>query len=79
MIQWTNVAGQPSPIHYLQELKKIQSAGKGLLIRLNDVNDIEPLLYELSSRGLYLNLDSPLDSVEEADAVIKIVTELTHD
>jgi hypothetical protein len=79
MIQWTNVAGQPSPVNFIEEFQKIQSHGKGLLIRLNTAKEVEPLLIELSSKGLYLNLESPLESIEEAITLIKMVTKLTHD
>ncbi len=79
MIQWTHVAGQPSPVEYIPVLKKIQDAGKGLLIRIEKLKDIEPLMSALSSKGLYLYVEPALESPEEADKVVKLVSKLTHD
>lgn len=79
MIQWTNVAGQPSPVEYIPVLQKMQEAGKGLLIRIENINNIEPLMSALSSKGLYLYVEPTLDSPEEADKVVELVTKLTHD
>ena len=79
MIQWTNVVGQPSPVEFIPELKRIQRAGKALLVRIDNLNDIEPLLQALSSKGLYLFVEPTLDSEEEADEVVKLVKKLTHE
>ncbi len=79
MIQWTNVAGQASPVHYIPVLQQIQKAGKGLLIRISDIKEIEPLMQNLSSKGLYLYLEPTLASPEEADSVVKLVNKLTKD
>ena len=76
MIQWTNVAGQPSPLHFIPQFKKIQAAGKGLLINI-DARDIEPLMEQLSSKGLYLIVDA--NTKEEADYAVKEVERLTHE
>lgn len=79
MIQWTNVAGQPSPSYFIPVLQKIQQAGKGLLIRISDINEIETLMTQLSSKGLYINVDTPVESDQLARDVIKLVEKLTHD
>lgn len=69
-IQWTYVAGQPSPSHYLPILKRIQKAGKGLII-MAPPEDIPVLLGELSAKGLYLHTET--ETVEEAEAMIHYV------
>lgn len=69
-IQWTYVAGQPSALHYLPILKRIQSAGKALIIMVPP-SDIPVLLDELSSKGLYLHTET--ETVEEAKAIIHYV------
>jgi len=46
-------AGKPSPLHYLDVLKKVQAAGKNLHITLPP-EEVEPALAELSARGLFL-------------------------
>ena len=45
MIQWTYVAGQPSPVNFIPELKKIQATGKCLLLMAWG-NDLEVLMSE---------------------------------
>lgn len=75
-IQWTQVAGQPPCTDFIPELKKIQAAGKGLII-IAGHDQIEPLMENLSSRGLYLITNA--SSREEADAIIRKVAKLTHD
>lgn len=69
MIQWTSVVSQPSPLQYMDELKRIQAGGKGLLLTLTPA-EVEPALKELSAKGLFINVSA--DSKETADAVVKI-------
>lgn len=76
MIQWTQVPGQPSPIHFTSTFKKIQAAGKNLLLQTNP-KDVEFLMENLSSKGLYLVVHT--QNKEEADYVINRIAQLTHD
>jgi hypothetical protein len=76
MIQWTCVAGQPPPTHFLPQLKRNQAAGKGLLIKI-EPPWLVPSMEELSSKGLYLGVQA--SSPAEAADVLKIATQLTHD
>lgn len=76
VIQWTQVSGQPDALHFIPQLKRIQAAGKGLLIWVT-AQQIEPLMAELSSKGLYL-LANAKDR-QEADAMIRLVEKCTHD
>lgn len=69
MVQWTNVAGQPSVLEFIPVFKKIQKAGKGLLL-FTDMKQAEILLGELSPEGLYLNAGWAASEVE-ADEFIK--------
>jgi len=75
-IQWTQVAGQPPVTDYIPELRKIQQAGKNLIIIANH-DQIEPLMENLSSKGLLLLTGAA--SKDEADAIIKKVAKLTHE
>jgi len=75
-IQWQQVVGQKPCTDYIPELKRIQAAGKNLLIHA-EPHQIKPLLENLSSRGLYLLTSVP--TKEDADALLKEVTRLTHD
>jgi hypothetical protein len=76
-IQWTCVAGQPPPTAFLPELRRIQQAGKRLLIMNYDLNVIESLLRELSSAGLFLVTRA--STREEAEAILKTAVRYTHD
>ena len=76
MIQWTQVAGQPKVTEHIAQLRKIQSSGKGLLI-IVEPYQIEPLMEQLSSKGLVLVTQA--SSREEANEIVKKVTKLTHE
>lgn len=75
-IQWTCVEGQPSPLEFIPVLKKIQAAGKSLILRVNP-DELEPIMKQLSSKGLLLLVDA--DSPDEADRMLDLVTRLTHE
>ena len=76
MIQWTPVAGQPSPVKFIPQLKRIQSAGKCLHLILKP-NEVEPIMTELSSKGLFLLVN--VRTKDEADDMMKLVTKLTRE
>ncbi|MGC9349562.1 MAG: hypothetical protein ACP5JG_15600 [Anaerolineae bacterium] len=46
-------AGQPSPLHFMDVLKKVQAAGKNLHISISP-EEVEEALSMLSARGLYI-------------------------
>lgn len=69
-VQWTHVAGQPSAAHFLPILKRIQEAGKGLIV-MTPAEDIPVLLEHLSGKGLYIHTET--DDVDSAKEVIKYV------
>lgn len=75
-IQWTQVAGQPSCIDYIDDLKKIQAAGKSLLISVTP-KQIPVLMENLSSRGLYFLTWA--SSIDEAQTLLKDVAKWTKD
>ena len=77
-IQWTCVTGQPSPLVYLDVLRRIQAAGKSLIIPcFNNPKDVEPLLENLSSKGLMII--APAQSQDEAEALVKLAEKHTHE
>lgn len=76
VIQWTQVAGQPPCTSYFPQLRKIQEAGKGVLL-IVEPEQIRPVMENLSSKGLYLVTRA--GSRDEADAIVKEVARLTHD
>lgn len=71
-IQW-NPETNCENVRHIPVLKKIQNAGKCLILNINK-NEIDELLKELSPAGLLLNVnpfDEPLSSMDEADFIIK--------
>ena len=76
MIQWTSVVGQPSPLKFIDQLKKIQEKGKGLLLLLKP-EEIESAMKQLSSKGLFIL--SEAESREEADRIVKLVERNTRE
>ena len=75
-IQWTQVAGQPPCTDYMPELRRIQRAGKGLIIHVS-ADQVETLMRALSSKGLYLLIH--VDSQMEADELLRRVGQWSHD
>ena len=77
MIQWTPVAGQPETSEFIPVLRKIQEAGKGLVL-VPKKHEIEKLMTVLSSKGLHLVINDA-ENEDEAKAIVKRVTELTRE
>jgi len=63
-------AGKPSPLHYMDVLKKVQAAQKNLHITIPP-NEVEKALDELSVRGLFIH--TYCDSEEQARLLIRKV------
>ncbi|GHU64138.1 hypothetical protein FACS189447_00290 [Spirochaetia bacterium] len=72
MIQYTCVAGQPSPLEKLDILRKIQESGKLLLI-ISKPEWVKPLLENLSAKGLFLKINAA--DPEEAEDIFKIISD----
>lgn len=77
MIQWTPVEGQPLTSEFIPVLKKIQEAGKGLVL-FPQATEVEKLLSGLSSKGLMLNVRG-IDNEEDAKEMIKKVKKWTRE
>jgi hypothetical protein len=69
-------AGKPSPLHYMDVLKYVQSKRKNLQISLSP-HEIEPALAELSSR--YLHISTWCHSEAEARELLRNVERWSHD
>jgi len=61
--------GKPSPLHYMDVLKKVQAAGKNLHIGIRP-EEVKTALENLSSKGLYINTWARTE--EEAKELIKL-------
>ena len=61
-------ADKPSPLHYMDVLKKVQKAGKNLHITI-PIDEVETALSELSARGLFISTRAATE--EEARALLK--------
>jgi hypothetical protein len=77
MIQWMNCDAQLPSSGYIPELKKIQAAGKCLHLFCQPY-EVEILLTELSSKGLYLVVVNA-DSEDEAREIVKLAEKLTKE
>jgi hypothetical protein len=69
-------AGKPSPLHYMDTLKKVQSRGKNLHITI-PANEVETALRELSARGLFIHTWCATE--EEARQLLKDAEKWSHD
>ena len=54
-------AGKPSPLHYMDTLKKVQAAGKNLHISIPP-GELRPALEQLSARGLFISTGTPTEA-----------------
>lgn len=61
-------AGKPSPLNYMDVLKKVQRAGKNLHISISS-KEVEAALDNLSSKGLFI--DTWCETEEEAKDLLK--------
>jgi len=75
-IQWTCVTGQPSPLELIPVLRKIQEAGKNLVIHIKP-SEIEGIVSSLSAKGLFLMINAA--DKAEADEMVKIADKLSHE
>jgi hypothetical protein len=69
-------AGKPSPLHYMDVLKKVQAAGKNLHISI-PAHEVKPALDALSARGLFIR--TSCRSEAEARALLKSAETWSHD
>ena len=75
-VQWTNVDGQSPPLAYLPVLKRIQAAGKNLIL-MTPIEDAQELIDNLSSAGLYIHCWAR--TPEEADALVRHAERNVHE
>jgi len=75
-IQWQAVESQPSPVKFIPELKRIQEAGRGIILYVEE-DELEPIMSGLSSKGLFLWMDAR--SKQHADDIVKRVEKLTRE
>ena len=68
-------AGKPSPLHYLDTLRMVQSRGKNLHITIT-AEEVESALELLSSRGLFI--DTHCASEEQARYLLKMAEKWSH-
>ncbi len=69
-------SGKPSPLHYMDVLKKVQAAGKNLHIGI-PAHEVEAALEQLSARGLFIQTYAA--SEEEARALLANVEKWSVD
>ena len=69
-IQWTPVVGQPRTSNFIDVFKKIQNAGKGLVL-FPGLDEIPVLLKNLSHKGLMIVV-SGVKNIDEANDLIAL-------
>ena len=69
-------AGKPSPLHYIDTLRLVQSRGKNLHITIPP-EEVEPALELLSARGLFIS--THCDTEEQARYLLKKAEDWSHD
>ena len=69
-IQWTPVVGQPRTTNFIHIFKKIQAAGKGLVL-VPELDEVPILLKELSHKGLMISVSGVKD-IDEANDLIAL-------
>lgn len=74
MIQWTQVAGQPPVEQFIPQLKKIQQAGKGIVLVIFQ-KQVQPLL-ETCRRRAESGCDG-CKSPDEADRIVALAERLS--
>jgi hypothetical protein len=75
-IQVAPGAGKPSPLYYMDILKKVQPKRKNLHITIKP-EEVEYALSELSARGLFISTNC--DTEEEAKYLLKMVEKWSKD
>lgn len=75
MIQWTNVVGQPPPIAFINDFKRIQQAGKCLYLSVSP-EEIPLIMDSLSSKGLFLSVNAENES--DAMRLLDLIQKHTH-
>lgn len=75
-IQWTPVAGQPKTSAGIEALRKIQRAGKGLVL-IPGVEEVGFLMENLSHEGLHLIING-VKTKEEAEEIEALARKLAH-
>ena len=78
-IQYTPGEGQPrtSSPRWMPYYKRIQAAGKRLVLPCTDPDEVETIMTGLSSRGLFISTYAA--SEDDARALLARVTALTHE
>ena len=55
----------------------LKNSGREVTVSIYDNREVEPLVANLSSKGLYLVLET--ENEDELEAVLKMANRLTHD
>jgi len=72
-VQWVYGAGQPTAKHWIPTLKKIQAAGKNILVNAY-AEDLDVLLREIKPEGVMYYVEGESSAtLEDAHALIKLV------
>jgi len=76
-IEWVPGAGQPTAVHWIPMLKRIQARKKNLFIYADNEEEVRILLTELSSRGLFISGGFTGKTMDEAKGLLRMVEKLS--
>lgn len=76
-VQWVYGAGQGPASRWLEVYRRIRGAGKSLQVLAYDAQDALNVLEALGPNGVWLTLEVPFPSVEEANQFLKKVQNFT--
>jgi len=75
-IQWTPVSGQPRTTNFIEVFKKIQKAGKGLVL-IPELDEVPVLLKNLSHKGLIICVNG-IKNIDEANDLMKLAEQYAN-
>jgi hypothetical protein len=72
-VQWVYGAGAGPAVRWVEIYRRIQAAGKSLQLIAHDADDALIVLDRLEPEGVWITVETPFDSVGEAEAFLKRV------
>jgi hypothetical protein len=77
-VQWQYGSGNGPASRWIDVYRRIQSAGKSVLLHARDVDDALACLDQLDPRGLWIMLDTPFEDVASAEAFGRTTADRKH-
>ncbi|MFN8440141.1 MAG: hypothetical protein U0175_05195 [Caldilineaceae bacterium] len=72
-VQWVYGAGHGPALRWVDVYRRIRAAGKSLQLIAQDPADALAVLEQIGTKGVYISVEQPFASVEEAETFVKQV------